>query len=83
MIEKINSEKISRRTAFSLLGLAATLGFAVPATMLTVSEDAEAQTVGMQRRQARRINRTERRQTRRTARTQRRAVRRGLAPVQQ
>ena len=82
MIEQINSEKISRRTAFSLLGLAAALGFAVPATVLTVSEDAEAQTAGMGRRQARRTNRTERRQTRRTARTERRAVRRGVAPAQ-
>jgi hypothetical protein len=37
------SEKlISRRGAFSLLGLTAALGFAVPATMLTES-DAEAQ----------------------------------------
>jgi hypothetical protein len=33
---------ISRRGAFSLLGLAAVLGFAVPTTMLTTS-DAEAQ----------------------------------------
>src|SRR5262249_7456822 len=38
------SEKlISRRGAFSLLGLGAALGFAVPTTMLTES-DAEAQT---------------------------------------
>jgi hypothetical protein len=37
------SEKvISRRTAFSLLGLAAAVGFAVPTTVLTTS-DAEAQ----------------------------------------
>ena len=34
---------ISRRGAFSLLGLGAALGFAVPTTMLTAS-DAEAQT---------------------------------------
>jgi hypothetical protein len=33
---------ISRRGAFSLLGLAA-LGFALPTTALTISEDAEAQ----------------------------------------
>jgi hypothetical protein len=83
MIEKINSEKISRRTAFSLLGLAIGLGVAVPTTMLAVAEDAEAQTAGMVRRQARRTNRTERRQTRRTARTERRAVRRGVAPAAQ
>ena len=37
MIEKV----ISRRGAFSLLGLAAALGFSAPATMLT--SDAEAQ----------------------------------------
>jgi len=36
------SELVSRRRAFSLLGLAATLAFAVPDTTLTVS-DAEAQ----------------------------------------
>ena len=73
---------VSRRKTFSLLGLAA-LALAVPTTVLTVvSEEAEAQTAGMQRRQARRGARTERRQTRRTARTQRRAVRRGVAPAQ-
>jgi len=38
----MSEELISRRTAFSLLGLAAALGFAVPTTMLTTS-DAEAQ----------------------------------------
>jgi pyruvate/2-oxoglutarate dehydrogenase complex dihydrolipoamide acyltransferase (E2) component len=38
MIEK----KISRRGAFSLLGIAATFGLGVPTTMLTMS-DAEAQ----------------------------------------
>ena len=53
MTEKIKSELISRRTAFSLLGLTAALGFAVPASVLTVS-DAEAQTSGMERRQERR-----------------------------
>jgi hypothetical protein len=51
MNEKIKSELISRRTAFSLLGIAAALGLAVPATVLTVS-DAEAQTSGMERRGA-------------------------------
>ena len=54
MSEKITSEKISRRRAFSLVGLAAAMGLAVPATMLTVS-DAEAQTRGMQRREERRL----------------------------
>jgi len=38
----MSEELISRRTAFSLLGLAAALGFAVPTTLLTTS-DAEAQ----------------------------------------
>jgi hypothetical protein len=38
----MSEQLISRRGAFSLLGLAAALGFAVPATMLTES-DAEAQ----------------------------------------
>jgi len=39
----MSEKRISRRGAFSLLGLAAALGFGVPATMLTMS-DAEAQT---------------------------------------
>jgi hypothetical protein len=87
------SEKmISRRGAFSLLGLAATVGFAVPTSVLMTS-DAEAQaqpiapapsapapsapaTSGMERRQERRAGRTERRQARRTARTERRQARR-------
>jgi hypothetical protein len=42
MSEKIKSQMISRREAFSLLGLAAALGFALPAEVLTAS-DAEAQ----------------------------------------
>jgi hypothetical protein len=64
MSEKITSEMISRRRAFSLLGLAAALGFAVPTTVLTVS-DAEAQTRGMERREGRRTGRQQRRATRR------------------
>ena len=75
MTEKITSEMMSRRRVFSLLGLAAALGFAVPTTVLTVS-DAEAQTAGMERRQQRRTGRTERRQERRTGRTERRQERR-------
>jgi hypothetical protein len=43
MSEKIKSEVISRRRAFSLLGLAAAFGLAVPSTVLMVSDDAEAQ----------------------------------------
>jgi hypothetical protein len=38
----MKSEMISRRTAFSLLGIAVALSVAVPTTVLTVSEDAEA-----------------------------------------
>ena len=45
MSEKIKSEMISRRGAFSLLGLAAALSLVVPATMLTATE-AEAQRCG-------------------------------------
>jgi hypothetical protein len=75
MSEKIKSEMMSRRRVFSLLGLAAALGFAAPTTVLTVS-DAEAQTAGMERRQDRRGGRQERRQTRRTGRTERRQERR-------
>jgi len=74
MSEKIKSEMISRRRAFSLLGLAA-LSLAVPPTILTVS-DAEAQTVGMQRRAARRAGRHMRRQERRMGRHMRREHRR-------
>jgi hypothetical protein len=62
------SEKISRRR---LLGLAAVLSLAAPATVLTLS-DAEAQTAGMERRQGRRTGRQERRQGRRTGRQERR-----------
>ena len=82
--EKID-EIVSRRQTFSLLGLAtAALALAVPTTVLTVipEEEAEAQTAGMVRRQARRANRQERRQVRRTARVQRRAIRRGVVPGQ-
>ncbi len=76
MTEKVTSELISRRTAFSLLGLTAAWGFAVPATVLTVS-DAEAQTAGMERRGERREGRHERRNTRRAGRHERRDTRRG------
>jgi hypothetical protein len=87
------SEKmISRRGAFSLLGLAAAVGFAVPTNVLMTS-DAEAQaqpaapapsapapsapaTSGMERRHERRVSRTERRHARRTGRMERREARR-------
>ena len=42
MSGKVKSQMISRREAFSFLGLAAALGFALPAEVLTAS-DAEAQ----------------------------------------
>jgi Ni/Co efflux regulator RcnB len=70
MSEKIKSEAISRRRAFSLLGLGAALSLAVP-TLLTVS-DAEAETVGMERRHERREHRRERRHERRERRHERR-----------
>ena len=44
MSENIKSEAISRRKTFSLLGLAAAFSFAVPAAVLSLSDDAEAQT---------------------------------------
>jgi hypothetical protein len=71
----IKSEIISRRRALSLMGLAAAFGFAAVPVILTVS-DAEAETVGMDRRHERRAARHERRQERRTARTERRQERR-------
>jgi hypothetical protein len=86
--EQYETETISRRRAFSLLGLAA-LSMAVSPMVLTAS-DAEAQQpntqnpqtgttttpqTGTQRRQERRTERTERRQERRTGRTERRTER--------
>ena len=71
----IKSEMISRRKALSLMGLAAAFGLAAAPTVLTIS-DAEAQTVGMERRQERRTGRHERREVRRTGRHERREVRR-------
>ena len=38
MSEKIKSEMISRREAFSLLGLAAALSLVVPVTVMTATE---------------------------------------------
>ena len=54
------SEVISRRKALSLMGLAAAFSLAAAPTVLTVS-DAEAETVGMERRHERREHRRERR----------------------
>ena len=76
MRERFTSEMISRRGAFSLLGLGAALGLTVP-TVLTMSE-AEAQTAGMERREDRRANRQDRREDRRTDRQDRRNDRRSI-----
>ena len=62
---------ISRRTVFSLIGVA------LPATILAVSK-AEAQTPGMERREERREDRQERREDRRDDREERREERRGV-----
>ena len=79
MTETIKSE-ISRRGAFSLLGLGVALGLAAP-TAILVASDAEAETAGMERRQARRASRHERREARRTGRHERRTARRGGTPT--
>ena len=75
MTEAVKTETISRRKALSLFGKGAALGVAAFATALTVS-DAEAQTVGMERRHERRTGRHERREERRTGRHERREERR-------
>jgi hypothetical protein len=69
MNEMITPKMLSRRSALSVLVTA--VGLAVPTVALTGS-DAEAQTVGMTRRQDRRTGRHERRDDRRTGRTERR-----------
>ena len=68
------TEMISRRGAFSLLGLAAALGGLVATT--AVVTDAEAQTAGRVRREARREGREARREGRRAGREARREGRR-------
>src|SRR6516164_4395269 len=68
-MKEIQLGLISRRTAFSLIGVA------VPATMLTVS-GAVAQTPGMERREERREDRQGRREERRDDRQQLREDRR-------
>ena len=75
MSEMIKTEAITRRKALSLMGLAAAFGLAAGSTVATPS-DAEAQTVGMERRQARRTERHVRREVRRTGRHERREERR-------
>jgi hypothetical protein len=66
MLKLESEEKVSRRGVFSLLGLAAAVGVAVPTTVLLTTSEAEAQTVGMERRENRRGNRQQRRQDRRS-----------------
>jgi len=75
MSEIIKSEAISRRRALSLFGKVAAFG-AAACTIVPMVSDAEAQTVGMERRQERRAGRHERREARRAARHERREVRR-------
>jgi hypothetical protein len=67
------TSRMSRRHVLAVL--AGALGLAVPTTVLTVSE-AEAQTIGMERRQDRRLNRRDRRDDRRLGRHERRQDRR-------
>jgi hypothetical protein len=74
--EKITWELMSRRTAFSRIGLAAGLSLAMASALLAAS-DVKAQTYGMERRGARREGRHERRDTRREGRYERRDARRG------
>ena len=76
MTEKIELQLISRRTAFSILGVTGALSVAVPATLLTVS-NAKAQTPGMERREDRREDRQDRREDRRDDRQERRDDRQG------
>ena len=64
------SEVMSRRTTLALLGLGGVLGLA--GSSLVTASDAEAQTVGMERRQDRRTGRRDRREDRRDARQVRR-----------
>jgi hypothetical protein len=70
MSEIIKSEAISRRRALSLFGKVAAVPVMASIAALTVSA-AEAQTVGMERRQDRRAGRQDRRDDRRTGRTER------------
>ena len=76
MSEIIKSEAISRRRAFSLFGKIAAFALAASTTTALSVSDAEAQTVGMQRRHERRVGRHERREARRTGRHVRREERR-------
>ncbi len=74
MSRNTETKIISRRRALSSLGFAA-LGLSTLPTLFVASE-AEAQTVGMERRHERRTGRHERREERRTGRHERREERR-------
>ena len=73
-MREVTSEAITRRKTFALLGLGAVSGLA--GSSLVTASDAEAQTIGMERRQDRRAGRHERREDRRDARQVRREGRR-------
>ena len=66
MLKLESEEMVSRRRVFSLVGLGALPGLALPATVLLTTSEADAQTVGMERRENRRGNRQQRRQDRRS-----------------
>ena len=72
MSKQFETQSISRRRMFSLLGLAAGASVAVPLMSMSA---AEAQTSGMKRRDERRDNRQDRRTDRQTDRTDRRTER--------
>lgn len=74
MSKQAESQMITRRRLFSLCGIAAAVVVA-PTAMLSVSE-AEAETVGSERRQNRREDRRDRRHDRRENRHNRREDRR-------
>src|SRR5262245_58320627 len=78
MFEDIQHELITRRRAFSLVGLSAALTLAVPVTWSAIS-DAEVQTAGMDRREGRHDRREDRRDNRQDRRETRRGG--GTAPV--
>ena len=66
---------ISRRTMLSFLGLTTASVLSAPVAIVA-ARDAEAQTIGMQRRHERRVGRHERREDRRVGRTGRHEDRR-------
>ncbi len=74
MKQKVKTEIISRRTALSLLGLGAALGFTLSSALEPLEAEAQEATGthGMQRRQGRRTHRHERRHGRHERRHERR-----------